>query len=413
MAASLRAFWVLWALLLLAALPHRAAGQDFQPGYIVQLNGDSLRGEVQVRGAMRSATQATFRAAGTTATNYQPTQLQAYGLRQGPAYQAKRVPPAGPEAATVVFMQVLVAGRASLYAHQDRQDQTRYYLAVGSDSLQELRQIRVPRPADGPLLYEEQSPFRGVLARALRACPAVQPLLPQLAFTGGSLTHVVRRYNECLGGPATTTRPAGSRERSRLGVGLVAGLERSSVQLTNSRLADGNFVAASPLLGACFTFASPVLHRRLALRLEVLYQRAHYADAYVARYVSTVEEREQARFDVHYLQLPLQVRYHFTSGKVRPFALAGVSFNYLLAYAASLRSEYTSAAGPPVVMEYEVPNVTRADYGVLLGAGLATPGLAGHAIGLEVRGELSTGFLAGSAMRRLGLLVSVGLAGKN
>ena len=399
---------------LLAALSHRAVGQDFQPGYIVQPSGDSLRGEVQVRGAMRSAIQCNFRAsAAAAATTYLPTQLRAYGLQRGPAYQARLVPPAGSEAATVAFVQVLVAGSASLYTHQDRHDQTRYYVAVKPDSLQELRQLRVQNTTEGQVLYEEQSPFRAVLAQALRACLAVQPLLPQLPFTKASLTHVVRRYNECLGGPAPAAPLAGLREQSRLRVGLVAGVERSSVKLTNSRLADGNFVAASPLLGAYVAFASPLLHRRLALRLDVLYQQARYADAYVARYVSTVEEREQARFEVRYLQLPLQVRYHFTSNKVRPFALAGVSFNYLLAYSTHLRSEYTSAAGPPVVMEYEVPNVTRTDYGLLVGAGLATPGVAGHAIGLEVRGELSTGFLAGSSMRRLGLLVSVDLAGKN
>ena len=399
-------------------LPHRVLGQAFQPGYIVQLTGDTLRGELQVRGAMRSARQCTFRPAGASAaTSYRPARLRAYGLRQGAAYQARLVPRPDSKVLDTLFIKVLVAGQASLFENRDREDQSRYYLAVGADSLRELRKARVRLPGYNQTGYEEQPLYRSVLAKALRACLAVQPLLPQLPLIDTDLINVVKRYNTCLGGPATTTRPQSPKEQAQLSVGLTGGLDRSKITVSErlTRLHDGNFTATSALFGAFVSFSSPALNRHLALRLDALYQKTRYADSYVARNVSTVEEREQARLDVSYLKLPLQVRYHFTVGRVQPFAFAGGSVSFLLAHDTYLRSESTSAAGTPVVVERVAlieNDIARTDYGLLLGAGLATPGLAGHAIGLEARGEFGSGFAESgvrSPIRHLGVLVSVNL----
>jgi hypothetical protein len=181
------------------------------------------------------------------------------------------------------------------------------------------------------------------------------------------------------------------------------------------RVRDGSFTATSPMAGFFVDLVSPAFNRNLAFRFDVLYEKQHYADSYVARNVSTVEERAQALFDVSYLKLPLQVRYHFNTGRFRPFLQAGASLNFLLAHNAQLRTEYTSASGKPIITDYSsVLNevFARTDYGLLVGAGLATPGVAGHAISLEVRGERGSGFMTegvASPMLHLGALLSINL----
>ncbi|RZL06667.1 MAG: DUF885 family protein, partial [Hymenobacter sp.] len=102
------------------------------------------------------------------------------------AIRTQLVPALGAEAAATVFVKVLVTGKAALYTRQDRDDQARYYLAMGTDSLRELRQYRVPQVVEDRTVYEEKSPFRTVLANAFRDCLAVQPLLPRLALTASA-----------------------------------------------------------------------------------------------------------------------------------------------------------------------------------------------------------------------------------
>ncbi|RZK21858.1 MAG: PorT family protein [Hymenobacter sp.] len=358
----------------LCALAPQAWGQGtYRPGYIVQPTGDTIRGELQVRSAIRRAQLCRFRAAATGAdVDYQPTQLRAYGLDGIAAYRSQLVPQRGTEAATVLFVKLLAVGRANLYAYQDREDVSRYYLAMGTDTLQTLRSFRVQKIVDNQEYFEEQSPFRTVLANALRACPSVQYLIPQLPLAEKDLTKLVTRYNECLDGPAAQVQLP--RQHARLSVGVTAGVDATKVD-----------------------FSSTLIR------------------AYVARNVSTVEERAQTSFDVSYLRLPLQVRYHFNTGRFRPFLQAGGSMSFLLSHASQVQTEYTSASGKPVMTNYGslLDNLfARSGFGLLIGAGLATPGIAGHAISLEVRGERSSGFLtdgASSPILHLGGLLSINL----
>jgi hypothetical protein len=388
----------------------------YRPGYIVQLTGDTLRGELQVRSAIRSAKVCRFRATATgTHTDYLPAQLRGYGLNGIAAYRAQFVPQRGLDGATVLFVKLLVVGQANLYGYQDNEDVSHYYLAMGTDTLQTLRSFRVRKIINNEEYFEEQAPFRTVLAKALRDCPSVQYLIPQLALAEKDLTKLVTRYNECLGGPAAQVQVP--RQHAWLSMGITGGLEATKLNVspTFSLLRDGSFTATSPVAGLFFNLVSPAFNRNVAFRLDVLYEKMRYADTYVARNVSTVEERTQASFEVSYLRLPLQVRYHFNTGRFRPFLQAGGSMSLLLSHASQLQTEYTSASGKPVVTNYgAIYNdlFARNDFGLLVGAGLATPGIAGHAISLEVRGERSSGFLRegiASPILHLGGLLSINL----
>ena len=64
-----------------ATLTHAQA--IFRAGYVLPLNADTLKGEVDARGDQRNARLARFRPAGGTVTEYTPGQLRAYGIRGG------------------------------------------------------------------------------------------------------------------------------------------------------------------------------------------------------------------------------------------------------------------------------------------------------------------------------------------
>lgn len=192
------------------------AQASYQPGYVVTLAGDTVRGQVQEVSARRNSVVCRFRTTPTDATtDYTPAALRAYGIRQGATYQVRAVPNADSASAAgagrQLFLEVLVQGPAQLYSSREQAGHTRYFVAVGGPAtrIQELLQRRVKGFSNGLEAYETRSLYRDTLAAALRACPAVQPHLPQLPFQQAALARVIAQYNACVGGPVeAVVRPA-------------------------------------------------------------------------------------------------------------------------------------------------------------------------------------------------------------
>jgi hypothetical protein len=394
------------------------AQANFKPGYIVPINGDTVRGEIQIKGALRNTTSCRFRPLGSTqVTEYVPATLRGYGISRVGVYEARQLPGSP---AQVLFLELLAAGRARLYTRRDDEDQTHYYLAVGQDSLQELRQLRVRRIVNDQVYYEDQYPFRNVLAKAFHDCLVVQPLLVSLPFTPQNLARVVNRYNECTSTPATaSSKPLVNRERQHLRLGLVAALEHTSMKFGDrTSLHNGSFsTSATPVVGAFLMLTTPALNRNLAFRLDVLYEHLSYDDTYVTRDFSTVDLRQRASFTANYVKLPVQVRYYLPTGRVRPYIQAGILFNYLVAYKSYFRSEYNTANSTSTLLYEGVPidsqDMTHAEIGVVGGLGLEATALAGRIISVEARVEHGSGFVETSSINapivRVGVFLSVSL----
>lgn len=174
--------------LALAAMATTAHAQaSYQPGYVVTLAGDTVRGQVQEVSARRNSVLCRFRpvADGPT-TDYTPASLRAYGMRPGATYLARAVPPADSALAAPrpVFLEVLVPGPVQLYSSRERAGNTRFFITVGDPGarLRELAERRVEGLSNGLKAYEIRSLYRDTLAAALRTCPAVQVQLPRLPF---------------------------------------------------------------------------------------------------------------------------------------------------------------------------------------------------------------------------------------
>ncbi|GAA3991145.1 outer membrane beta-barrel protein [Hymenobacter antarcticus] len=384
--------------------------QGYKPGYVVRPAGDTLRGFLQSRGALRNSLQCSFRPApDAPVVEYTPADLRAYALTNGPRYESQLIPPVymtdaepGRQDLSVrpYFLEVLVSGRASLYTRRDANDETRYYLrmaaAPAAAPVQELEKRLVHRAVYVRDQDQSQAIYRKTLSVAFQDCLAIQPLLPTLDFSSGSLVNAVQRYNGYFEAPAAAKLAPASRRIKIIG-GLVAGAANTEMRFEGEiSLQKGTFKNTfSPTGGLFVTALLSPLNDRLNLRLEVLFERLKYSNSYVARGFSSVDLSEQATFELRSLRFPLQARYHFNAGPVRPFLLAGLSGSYLLSSTRELRSEYTVGGTQVVMNKQAVSDIYIRSYevGIFGGAGLALPGIKGHALGLEVRGERSSGYV--------------------
>ena len=74
---------------LLAVSGEALAQTDFRPGYIIQLAGDTVRGEIDNRSAVRNATECRFRQG--TVRELAPAELLGYGLTGTKVYRTRTV----------------------------------------------------------------------------------------------------------------------------------------------------------------------------------------------------------------------------------------------------------------------------------------------------------------------------------
>jgi hypothetical protein len=394
------------------------AQADFRAGYIVQPAGDTVRGQIDYRGARRGAQQCLFRAAGAKeVVSFKPDQLRGYGLASGEQYSSQLTPaapsqpgtepPAAAGAAPApqpLFLEVLVAGEAYLLAQHDQTGGTHYYIlkkgaALPTELVQERRQVI----QDGQLRNELLLPvFRGVLTTQFADCPAVLLRVSKTEYKESALVAVVEQYNACRQpGQSVATH----KQPTEANLEALLGAQISQTTYNDGGSSDKLSGALAPELGLALRVSRRTAKQKFSLRLELHYARQVATGTFERRtalpglgqYLTTTYE---ARFKAAYLRLPALVRYTLPGTKIRPFIEAGASFSYAIQLEPQLRRLNTSqGAGPSdwyTLFSMNTPSqdaFRRYEVGFLAGVGTQFASIAGHRMAVLARVERSDGFM--------------------
>ncbi|GAB2848106.1 porin family protein [Hymenobacter ruber] len=424
-------FYLLLSICWLGCTTVVQAQSDFRTGYILPLKGDTVRGLADYRGGVRSAELCRFRpTAGAEVVSYTAAQLRGYGFASGRHYrtqllaaidsvQYQATPPP-----RLVFMEVLASGPLNLYQMRSHTGVDRFFVASATpDASRPITEL-IPRRNPGSdyltRAYLRAGLYRGVLTGLMADCPAVQIAVASVPFTASALTGIVQRYNACrtpAGAPAPMRSMARSGERVRLGV--VAGMETSRLSVTGaSFLEKGNFVSTRPVVGLGLTVPFASISEKLSLRAEMLVENQRYSDAFIGGINYGPSTYEQVRLNLTYLRVPLLLRYTYPTGKVRPFAQAGVSYAQRLRFDTAVQLGRANSAG---TVEYDTAKPLEDAAGSLMSyeiglagsLGALLPAIAGRTLALELRAESSSGLINASGIKssqqRYFALLSYGL----
>ena len=396
------------------------AQADFRAGYIVPLNGDTVRGLADYRGGLRNAELCRFRpAAGAEAVSYTPTQLRAYGFENGHHYRAQLLvaidsiqyeitPPRR------VFMEVLVYGPLNLYQVRSKDGVDRYFVAPAAAEASRPATELIPRRNPGSdnltRAYLRAPLYRGVLAELMADCPAVRLEVASVPFITSALTSIVQRYNACrapqaagTAAPVAAVRPA-ARPGERVKLGVVAGFERSRFVVTGeSFLATGSFATTAPVIGLGVSIPFASISEKLSLRIEALVEKQRYEDTFTGGIGYTAATYHRVQLHLTYLRVPILVRYTYPTGRVRPFAQAGASFSQRLHFDNTVQRGRANTAG---VVQYDeakpletvVPAMVNYEIGLAGSVGVHLLPIAKHELTLELRAETGSGLIAASGI---------------
>ena len=412
----------LGSLLLLFSAHARA---DYHPGYVITLAGDTLHGRVNYQTGPQTTFKCRFRPAGGAAITYEPAQLRGYGIPELAIRYAVRAVPTRVVLNAIegsahteprpVFLEVLVAGPATLYYRADGTEKAHYYIETESAGIRPLvREVETITTANGQHYARERPTYRGELATAFRPCPEVQRTVATVELKTSSLGEAVRRYNECIAGPAPVVLPSSQAVPRVINVEVMAGAQVGTIRF------EGNGVdvhgadiwgQTTLLPGLGLQVRPELLKRHLALRLELIYERQQYDREYDNPLAYSYARRQEVRINLHNFRLPLTVRYFLLNGRWQPFLEAGGSLGVNQSYSAEYR--YAGQAGS--TFSTWKPLLAKPDMlvqGILVGGGLSVPVL-GHPFSLGMRTEFNSGMADGRGVyvsqTQFMLLLSYGL----
>jgi hypothetical protein len=382
-------------------LPGRLSAQEnFLTGFIVNLSGDTVHGEIDYRGWDVSPSSVNFRkGARNIKQAFSSGDIRAFGVqtKKGPeVYRAFMVRlinnshdlsklsnhPQPTWDQTQIFLQLLEDGALSLYKYKRADARIHFFISKGADLPAELI-FHTYADYNNALYYNRE--YRQQLQAATADCPDMKSSgTDGLEYHEKAITKLVSRYNTCKVEKSYSFR----NERNPVHISLTAGANYARFRTEGLPPYDimdykGSFGAS---VGATFQFVLPRQNEKLSILIEpVLRLQEHTGKA--TRYEN---ENDYSNFTheikTSFIRITTLFRYEFVKNPLRPFIQLGIANAFSLSLKNTLKEHrvfYTTisdlaSTSPAFTRQYE--------QGLVLGTGFSFARSS-----LEGRFELSNG----------------------
>jgi hypothetical protein len=228
--------------------------QNYLPGTIVKLKGDTLRGFINYQNSEKNPLNIYFRMDMNHEPDiFSPQEVQSFrvadeiyisatvSLNEG-FYRTQDLGNS-PEVSLVtgtVFLQTLVRGNKSLYYLKDSEGREQFYVEL--DSRYELliyhkylKNLTNSGDIAGANSITEDKRYIGQLAYYLKDCPDLQSSLRNLKFSKQSMVKLFRQYYECMNANAEYENKS---DETKVEFGVFGGLSLTSLKFDAS---EGSF----------------------------------------------------------------------------------------------------------------------------------------------------------------------------
>ena len=211
-----------WSLLvLLSSVGSVFSQESFSPGWVVDLSGDTLRGEIQVQRPSRMSETCVFRAApGGNQTAYAPGEILEYRILDGKYYVSKEPELNGRKSAA--FLEYILDGEADLFLYRE-QGSLYFFIEDRNGRLSELKNTEVELEISNRRFIKEKKEYLDTLEQVFAATPELQPELKQIRFNNhNDLIQITSRYHDlvCEDGKPCIVYHKETKLTSRFGLSL-------------------------------------------------------------------------------------------------------------------------------------------------------------------------------------------------
>ncbi|NJK85013.1 MAG: hypothetical protein HC906_02575 [Bacteroidales bacterium] len=189
-------------LLVLLSIFSTYSQQGFEPGFIITIQGDTVKGFI-LSSDKKLYSECAFKINEASIPEvYRPFQIQSYRFEDGKYYISKEVK-LGIDSNKVQFLEYLIKGKASIYYFRDTDDH--YFIETEKYGLIELTEEEKIAYTDEGTKYIRSKVFEGKLKVFFSDCPEIYPKIEKVHLDHKHLINLARDYHtkvckgeECL-----------------------------------------------------------------------------------------------------------------------------------------------------------------------------------------------------------------------
>jgi len=313
----MKKFYILLFLSFFTLSIQAIAQNDFRQGFIVTLQNDTIRGQIDFTSKKNSYKQCRFKK-DNELTKYTPSELKSYAFIEDRTFMSGIMPDS--------FVEILIRGDLSLYKKNRV-----YYLKKTQGNVHIL--------TDGKRLDNEEMDliatnlrWRGTLTYILSDSELSNINPKHYKLSEKYLTELIKKYNTRKGNKSTVYKK--NKQWQKVSYGFISGIQKETISpkeyrdVNKSQFAS-NYHTNSVHLGMIMNISSPRFSENLSLQPEI-----HFSQTDIAS--TRAEKIDFADFALHHdtrikyttLSVPVSVKYTFPQKKWSWYMQAGFSFEH-------------------------------------------------------------------------------------
>lgn len=318
-------------LIIIALLSPIPASAQFVPGYVIDLEKDTLHGMIRNDGAVKNARLCIFKSPEGVIKEFSPEEISAFRFIDGKNFIAEEVLLDGRE--DKVFLEWIIYGKMSVLSYAHSASNVKYYVRFEDEEiLHELVNTREDKVELGYTVEKENREYIDSLQTYLSEYPELQQKIKNLSYHEKDFVNIAKAYHE-LSCDEYTCVVFERKKNLSVTLGATFGFMWSGLRFNND-IPEEAYAPVSPGGGVSVEMADfPFLSSRFALRSSVIYHQLSYSYAYEGSYLDGqyIGENEQL-FEMQILRIPVQMKFDLTQGRLRPYMAAGITANIRLQY---------------------------------------------------------------------------------
>ncbi|MFP4469498.1 MAG: outer membrane beta-barrel protein [Bacteroidales bacterium] len=376
------------------------AQKNFQPGYIVDLAGDTTYGFIDNRDWDVNPQSVTFSpTAGEGGREFSPLEIHSFGTADtrytGAVVQLEislrttselKSDPSLKLRQDTLFLETIVLGPKSLYAAKLRYSSDNYYIENNGE-YQLLEYKKYFRMTDKKRMIAENKKYIGQLIVYLDNCPQITQKINNVRYEMGGLRKLFLSWYDCMQSAPGFQSPV---EKLKFRWGAVAGATISNLFASGnvpSQLPEVDFPSSvDPTAGFCLDVVLPKAQQKWSIYNELIYTTYTFESSWSEYMHEDYFKNINFTLSFGYIRLNNAVRYSMPVGKnVFVFLNAGVS-NGVVVNSTNVKKEHSRFYSTEKYEENMAIDAKKHEIGYLVGAGLKYGRFS-----LESRYEFSNG----------------------
>jgi hypothetical protein len=359
---------------------------NFQPGYIVTSNNDTISGLININGWEITPLLLEFKTTQTASPSiFKPIDLKGFKvnneiykseilkseisprqtntLEYNPSYEISL---------DTVFLQQLIDGKINLYRSINKMGNENFYVNEGN-SYDLLLFKKYLKLEDGKYILRENKKYIGQLKIYFKDCSMLASKIDKTVYNTTNLVSLFEKYHNCISFPIANKKEI---EKIKIELGPIVGLSLHNLKFTSDSesfnyLTKVDFNNSTDItLGGFVNLVLPLKQRKWSFYNEILYSTFDLNAAYLDFQNENIYKKNNVQIAYNNLNISNLLRYKFKIKSFYIFLNGGISntFSLGLINKNNVESKFFSTEKNEEIQA--IKSIKKNETGVVLGSGL-------------------------------------------